>query len=67
LTTYAQELARAFHAFYTQCHVRTDDPALRAARLALSRATRQTLANALGLLGVSAPERMEREPEEGSA
>ena len=64
LTTYAQELARAFHGFYTQCHVRTDDAQLRAARLALATAARQTLANALALLGVSAPERMDRHPED---
>jgi arginyl-tRNA synthetase len=56
---YAEELARQFHRFYTECRVLTEDGGLRQARLALSEATRQVLANALGLLGVEAPERME--------
>ncbi|MRS12176.1 MAG: arginine--tRNA ligase [Actinobacteria bacterium] len=58
LTTYAEELASAFHQFYTHCQVVVDDPALRAARLALADASRIVLARALGLLGVSAPQRM---------
>jgi arginyl-tRNA synthetase len=57
---YAEELARHFHRFYTECRVVTEDEALTTARLALSRATMQVLANALGLLGVEAPDRMER-------
>ncbi|HYZ93638.1 MAG TPA: arginine--tRNA ligase [Actinomycetota bacterium] len=60
LTKYAEELARHFHRFYTECRVVTDDETLTRARLALSRATMQVLANALRLLGVDAPERMER-------
>jgi arginyl-tRNA synthetase len=60
LAKYAEELARQFHRFYTDCRVVTEDPKLTRARLALSRATKQVLANALSLLGVSAPERMER-------
>lgn len=60
LAKYAEELARQFHRFYTDCRVVTHDPKLTRARLALSRATKQVLANALSLLGVSAPERMER-------
>jgi len=39
-----------------------EDPELREARLALTRAVRTVLANALGLLGLEAPERMVREP-----
>ncbi|MBR2790129.1 MAG: arginine--tRNA ligase [Eggerthellaceae bacterium] len=58
LTHYAQDLAAAFHQFYTQCRVITDDEALTAARLALCDATRQLLALTLSLLGVSAPEMM---------
>lgn len=57
-THYAQELASAFHAFYTQCHVISDDALLSSARLALCDAVRTVLALSLGLLGVSAPERM---------
>jgi arginyl-tRNA synthetase len=57
---YAEELARQFHRFYTECRVVTEDPTLTRARLALSRAAKQALTNALGLLGVDAPEVMER-------
>jgi len=58
LTRYAQELAGAFHGFYTECRVLSDDEKLTAARLALVQATRIVLAITLRLLGVSAPERM---------
>jgi arginyl-tRNA synthetase len=60
LTRYAEELAADFHRFYTECRVVTEDRSLTQARLHLSAATRQVLANVLGLLGVSAPESMER-------
>jgi arginyl-tRNA synthetase len=59
LAAYALELAQAFSAFYRDCRVvgaGTDQ--LEAFRLALSRATARTIATTLGLLGVSAPERM---------
>ena len=58
LATYAEDLAAAFHGFYTHCQVVVDDPQLRSARLALADASRIVLARALGLLGVSAPQRM---------
>lgn len=58
LTHYAQDLASLFHSFYTNCRVIDSDPALSKARLALVDATRINLAQALGLLGVSAPEAM---------
>ncbi|MDO8880963.1 MAG: arginine--tRNA ligase [Coriobacteriia bacterium] len=58
LTTYAEDLAAAFHGFYTHCQVVVDDSQLRSARLALADASRIVLARSLGLLGVSAPERM---------
>ncbi len=61
IAKYAEELAKDFNQFYTQCRVVTDDASLTRARLALSRAAKQVLANALALLGVDAPERMERE------
>jgi arginyl-tRNA synthetase len=60
LTHAAQDLAASFHRFYTECRVVSDDPALTQARLWLSSAAKQVLANLLGLLGVSAPESMER-------
>jgi arginyl-tRNA synthetase len=58
LTRYAEELAGAFHRFYAECRVLTDDPTLSSARWWLCLATRQVLANTLDLIGVDAPERM---------
>lgn len=58
LTTYAYETARRFHDFYERCRVISDDAELTTARLFLVKCTRQVLANVLGLIGVSAPERM---------
>ncbi len=55
---YAEDLAATFHRFYTVCKVVGEDPELTAGRLALVDAARVTLATALGLLGVRAPERM---------
>jgi arginyl-tRNA synthetase len=59
---YLEELAGVYHRFYDACRVlpgeNGPDPALTQARLALCEATRIVLANGLGLLGVSAPERM---------
>jgi arginyl-tRNA synthetase len=56
----AQDVAGRFHRFYTECRVVSDDDDLTQARLWLCDATRRVLANLLRLLGVSAPERMER-------
>ncbi|MFQ6059408.1 MAG: arginine--tRNA ligase, partial [Anaerolineae bacterium] len=61
LTYYAQDLASAFHSFYKQCRVVSSDPAdagLNKARLKLVQAAKLVLARTLGLMGVSAPERM---------
>jgi arginyl-tRNA synthetase len=58
LPHYAQELAATFHQFYTQCRVVTEDEALTKARLKLALAAKIVLANALGLMGISAPEQM---------
>jgi arginyl-tRNA synthetase len=55
---YLRELAGEFHSYYNAERILVDDEALRAARLALCAAVRQTLANGLSLLGVSAPEKM---------
>jgi len=60
LTHAAQDLAARFHRFYTECPVLSDDPELTQARLWLCRGTKQAIANLLGLLGVSAPEAMDR-------
>jgi arginyl-tRNA synthetase len=59
---YLEETAGKFHKFYDTCRVlpRGDEPAepVHTARLTLVAATRTVVANGLGLLGVSAPERM---------
>jgi len=58
ITRYIIELASAFHSFYNACHVRVEDLPLMNARVALIEATQQVIQNALGILGVTAPERM---------
>jgi arginyl-tRNA synthetase len=59
LTFYAQDLAATFHAFYRDCRVvDSEAPEQTQARLMLVQAARLTLARALELLGVTAPERM---------
>jgi arginyl-tRNA synthetase len=63
VTTYLQELAAAFHGYFTKYkdteeRVISADRELSRARLAMVAAVRQVVANGLGLLGVSAPERM---------
>jgi len=55
---YLRELAGEFHSYYNAERILVEDEALRTARLALCAAVRQTLANGLSLLGVSAPEKM---------
>ena len=59
---YAEELASSFHKFYDACQIlpKAGEQAepIHAARLALAMATRQVLANAIEMVGVSAPERM---------
>lgn len=55
---YLRELAGEFHSYYNAERILVEDEALRAARLALCAAVRQTLANGLSLIGVSAPEKM---------
>jgi arginyl-tRNA synthetase len=58
VTFYLRNLAADFHSYYNAERILVDDEALRAARLALCAAVRQTLAGGLSLLGVSAPEKM---------
>jgi arginyl-tRNA synthetase len=59
ITSYATELATQFHSFYRDARVvDPSEPERSAGRLALAQATRITLANALGLLGISAPDSM---------
>ncbi len=58
ITDYLEDLARVAHGWYHKCRVLGEPPATEAARLALARAARIVLANGLGLLGLSAPDRM---------
>jgi len=60
---YLRNLAAAFHSCYAAERVLGDDAALMRARLALLAATRNVLRQGLKLLGVSAPESMNREQE----
>lgn len=55
---YVQELAAEFHSFYNSTRVITDDIEVTKSRLSLVWAFKTVLANALGILAVSAPERM---------
>ena len=61
LTFYLRDVAGAFHTYYAAERVLVDDAALARARIALLVATRQVIRNALAVLGVSAPERMDRD------
>jgi arginyl-tRNA synthetase len=59
LPHYAMELATAFHDFYERCRVLNEDNIpLSSARLRLCTAAKIALARTLGLMGMSAPERM---------
>jgi len=58
LTHYLRELANDFHTYYNAHTFLVEDATLRNARLNLIEATRQVIANGLGLLGVSAPDNM---------
>jgi arginyl-tRNA synthetase len=60
VTTWVREFAKHFHGFYRDCRVISDDETLTQARLWLSEACGIGLADALGLLGVSAPDEMAR-------
>ena len=55
---YLGELASAFHKFYTECRVLSDDEDLTYARLEIVKTVKQVLANGLNLIGVNAPEKM---------
>ena len=58
LAYYLRDLANAFHTYYNAHPFISAEDSMRDARLALIDAVRQVIANGLGLLGVSAPERM---------
>jgi arginyl-tRNA synthetase len=58
VTSYALETARLAHLWYHKHHVLGEPAPIMNARLALARATQIVIRNALGLLGITAPERM---------
>jgi arginyl-tRNA synthetase len=58
VTFYLRSLAADFHSYYNAERILVPDQEIQRARLALCAAVRQTLANGLSLLGVSAPEKM---------
>jgi arginyl-tRNA synthetase len=60
VTTWVRDFASKFHGFYRDCRVITDDVALTQARLWLAHACQVGLADALGILGVHAPDEMHR-------
>ena len=58
INRYLVSLAGDFHRFYNACRIMGEEHAVLAARLKLADTVRAVLANGLGLLGVSAPEKM---------
>jgi len=58
LPYYALDLATAFHSFYKQCRVVSEDDAVTKARLKLVKASQIVLAKVLRLMGMAAPEKM---------
>ena len=55
---YLTTLAGEFHRFYNSCRIKGEEPAVLSARLKLADTVRAVLSNGMGLLGVSAPEKM---------
>lgn len=58
IARYAHELASQFHTFYNQCRIIGVEPEVQQARLSLVQGVQYTIRHALGILGISAPERM---------
>jgi arginyl-tRNA synthetase len=58
LAHFLRELANDFHTYYNAHQFLVDDVDVRDARLCLIKATRQVIANGLGLLAVNAPKSM---------
>jgi arginyl-tRNA synthetase len=58
VTTWLLETARLGHTWYHKHHVLGEPAPIQQARLVLAKATMQVLANGLGILGITAPERM---------
>ena len=58
INKYVTDLAAAFHRFYTNCRIRDAEPGVLEARLLLADCCRRVIAVSLGIIGVSAPEKM---------
>lgn len=58
ISAYLEELAAAFHRFYTVCRIIGSEKNLAEARIALATATKIVISNGLKILGVSTPEKM---------
>ncbi len=58
INRYVTELSARFHRFYNACRLRDAESGVKNARLALCAATRTVIAVCLGIIGVSAPEKM---------
>lgn len=58
IARYSHELAGAFHSFYNKCRIVGQESPLASARLALVLAAGRVIRHSLGVLGVSAPEKM---------
>lgn len=58
IARYVHDLAGQFHTFYNQCRINGVDKDLQIGRMALVKAVQTTIAHALGILGISAPEKM---------
>ncbi len=58
IARYVHDLAGLFHTFYNQCRINGVDEDLQKGRMALVKAVQTTILHALGILGISAPEKM---------
>ena len=58
INKYVTELAARFHRFYTVCRIKDAEPGLLEARLVLADCVRRVIALSLGIIGVTAPEKM---------
>ena len=58
IARYAVDLSQKFNKFYFDCKILTAEEDIKGFRIELTRATKQTLTNALSLLGIGVPEKM---------
>ena len=58
ITRYAVDLSTAFNKFYMECKIAVDDEKVKSFRLAITKAVKTTLTNALTLLGIETVEEM---------